>query len=166
MNHITWHEFFMTMVYIMAMKSKDESTKIGAIIVDGDEIIATGFNGIPRKINDAVERLERPEKYFWIEHAERNAIYNAAKKGFSVKDTTIYTNGIPCCECARAIVQSGIKRVVYDSEWEDYPYNKESNWSDSLDKSKKILKEGGVTLNYFNGKIIRSITKIKNGIIF
>src|SRR3990167_7197511 len=100
---ISWDESFMSMVYLVAMKSKDESTHVGAVVVGPDnEIKSTGYNSFVRKLNDHLTmRQERPEKYYWFEHAERNAIYNATLNGVSLKGCKIYTNGVPCMDCAR-----------------------------------------------------------------
>lgn len=113
-----WSEYFINIAEQVKLKSKDERTQIGAVIVGVDnEIVSTGYNSFPRGINDDIpERQERPEKYFWFEHAERNAIYNAARIGVSTLGTTMYmTCGISCADCARAIISAGIKKVVFRS---------------------------------------------------
>lgn len=109
----------MTLVYLVSTKSKDKTTHYGAVVVGPDnEVRSVGYNSFPRDINDDVlSRQERPEKYFWIEHAERNAINNAALVGIPLKGCKLYTNGIPCAECARSIIQSGIKEVIVDIRW-------------------------------------------------
>jgi dCMP deaminase len=77
------------------------------------EIRSTGYNSLPRGIRDDVpERLERPTKYLWMEHAERNAIYNAARCGTPLEGCTLYVEIMPCMDCARAIVQAGIREVI------------------------------------------------------
>lgn len=101
----------------VSQESKDRSTKVGCVIVnpENNTILSTGWNGFPRGIDDNVdERHERPAKYLWTEHAERNALYNAARNGISVEGATAYLNwgGYPCENCARGLVQSGIRRVV------------------------------------------------------
>lgn len=108
----------MDMIPLVAARSKDPNTKTGCIIVGPDhEIRTTGYNSFPRGIVDNVPmRLERPEKYFWIEHAERNAIYNAARVGVPLLDCTLYLNWLCCMDCARAIIQVGITHVVVDRE--------------------------------------------------
>ena len=110
-----WKEYFLGIAEQVKLKSKDESTQIGAVVVGEDrEVLSTGYNSFPRGLDDSLqERQERPEKYFWMEHAERNAIYNAARIGVSLKNSTIYlTSGLPCMDCARGIVNSGVK-IVY-----------------------------------------------------
>jgi dCMP deaminase len=95
--------------------SKDRSTKVGCVIVGVDnEVLSVGYNGFPRGADDDTEaRHERPEKYLWSEHSERNAIYNAARIGVSLKGATAYVTPLECCiDCARGLVQVGIKRIV------------------------------------------------------
>jgi len=122
MEKILWDDYFMTMVYLVAMRSKDSSTHIGAVIVDEFNIVRSmGYNSFVRGINDDVsERQQRPEKYFWFEHGERNAIYNA--RGQDLRGCRMYTNGMPCMDCSRGIVQVGIKEVIVDKKWDDGNY--------------------------------------------
>ena len=89
--NISWDDYFAGLLSQVAVKSKDPTTKIGALIVGPDrEIRSTGYNSFPRGLDDNVrERMERPEKYYWIEHAERNAIYNAARCGTTLKGCTV-----------------------------------------------------------------------------
>lgn len=127
-----WAERFIKMAEFVAQWSKDPGTKCGAVIVGEDnEVLATGFNGFPRGVaetkpvvvestNDTWveewlnERWDRPEKYEWVEHAERNAVYNAARNGVRLAGSTMYLNyAVECCsDCARAIIQAGIRKVV------------------------------------------------------
>ena len=112
---MNWDEYFIQIAEVVKLKSKDIHTHIGVVIVGHNhEIVSTGYNSFPRGINDDVpERQERPEKYFWFEHAERNAIYNAARIGVSTLGCTMYmTCAMPCVDCARAIINAGIVRVV------------------------------------------------------
>ena len=87
-----WKGYFLGIAEQVKLKSKDESTQIGAVVVGEDrEVLSTGYNSFPRGLDDSLkERQERPEKYFWMEHAERNAIYNAARIGVSLKNSTIF----------------------------------------------------------------------------
>jgi len=146
---MNWTEYFLNIAEQVKLKSKDESTQIGAIIVGLDnEVLSTGYNSFPRGLDDTLrERQERPEKYFWIEHAERNAIYNAARIGVSLKNSTIYlTSGLPCMDCARGIVNSGITTVWCKTECTTK--NKEK-WVESQTKSLKLLNECGVRVYYY-----------------
>ena len=99
-------------------RSKDPNTQIGCVIVGPNhEIRSTGYNSFPRGIRDDVpERLVRPTKYLWIEHAERNAICNAARACTATEGCTIYVEIMPCMDCARAIVQAGIVQAVVSGE--------------------------------------------------
>lgn len=114
MNVSTWDERFVTLAMHISGWSKDRGRRVGCVIADSDRIIrATGYNGFPRGIADGVdERHDRPQKYLWAEHAERNAIFQAAKIGVSLQGCTIYLPWFPCADCARAIVQAGITRLV------------------------------------------------------
>lgn len=146
---MNWTEYFLGIAEQVKLKSKDESTQIGAVIVGIDnEIISTGYNSFPRGLDDSLtERQERPEKYFWIEHAERNAIYNAARIGVSLKNSTIYlTSGLPCMDCARGIVNSGITKVYCKRVCTTK--NKEM-WEESQRKSLQLLGECGIDIIYY-----------------
>jgi dCMP deaminase len=122
-----WDEYFFKLVDDVATRSKDPNTQIGSVIVGPDhEIRTTGYNSFPRGIRDDVpERLVRPNKYRWIEHAERNAIANAARVGTATGGCSIYIKVLPCMECGRAIIQAGIKEVVINqaehSKYADTP---------------------------------------------
>jgi len=146
---MNWTEYFLKIAEVVKEKSKDESTKIGSVIVGkGGEIISTGYNSFPRGLDDnKPERQERPEKYFWFEHSERNAIYNAARVGVSTMDSTIYlTSGLPCCDCARAIINSGIKKVYCKRECTTINKDK---WVEQQTKSFLMLKECGVEVEFY-----------------
>jgi len=153
MSVISWDKLFMTMVYLVAMKSKDAQTHIGAVVVGPDhEIRSTGYNSFVRDLDDSLEtRQERPEKYFWFEHAERNAIYNATLMGVSLKNCTMYTNGIPCMDCGRAVVQSGIKHVVVDKWWDK---DNSAKWTESANRTLQMFKECEVAVKYYDGDFI------------
>jgi dCMP deaminase len=113
-----WDEYYLEICRVVALRSKDPHTQIGCVIVGpAHEIRSTGYNSLPRGIRDDVpERLERPTKYLWMEHAERNAIYNAARAGTATEGCTIYVEIMPCMDCARAVVQAGIIEVVVSAE--------------------------------------------------
>lgn len=150
---MNWHDYFFKMVFLVMEKSKDPSTKVGCVIVGPDnEIRSTGFNGFPRGVDETwASRWERPEKYHWIEHAERNAIYNAARMGISLKGCTLYQPGLPCSDCARGIVQSGITWVI--SRGRKMPTKTaKDKWDESQKIGQTILKEGGVTFMILHGE--------------
>lgn len=112
----TWDRTFLALAKEIAKRSKDPSTQVGAVIVGPDnEVRSLGYNCFPRGVDDgAPGRLERPLKYKWLEHGERNAIYNAARVGIPVKGCSMYISWLPCSDCARAIIQSGIDKLVVE----------------------------------------------------
>jgi dCMP deaminase len=101
-----WDEYYLNICQVVAARSKDPNTQIGCVIVGpAHEIRSTGYNSFPRGIRDDVpERLVRPAKYLWIEHAERNAICNAARAGTATEKCTLYVEIMPCMDCAREIL--------------------------------------------------------------
>jgi len=129
-----WDEYYLNICREVAARSKDPNTQVGCVIAGpAHEIRTTGYNSLPRGIRDDVpERLERPTKYLWMEHAERNAIYNAARCGTPLEGCTLYVEIMPCMDCGRALVQAGIREVVisgqrmsqYSSEYFDEHFQK------------------------------------------
>mgnify|MGYP005993783287 CR=1 FL=1 len=103
------------MAEMVASWSEDRSRKVGAVIVgSGNETVSVGFNGLPRRVDATIESRHAKtnnEKYFWFEHAERNAIYNAVRTGVRLEGTTMYCSSFPCADCSRAIIQAGIKKL-------------------------------------------------------
>lgn len=155
MNRQSWDEYFMGLCVEIAKRSKDRSTKVGAIIVGPDkEVRSTGYNGMPRGVNDEVEdRHERPKKYLYAEHAERNAIFNAARAGISTKGCTLYVTSIPeplpiCSDCARAIIQAGITQVIVGS------LTAPERWKDSVEAAKEMFHESGVIVRFMNESMV------------
>lgn len=141
-----WDTYFIDIADAVRRKSKDTSTQVGAVIVGHDkQIVSTGFNGFPRGIDETdPARWERPIKYQYVEHAERNAIYNAARTGVSLTGCTLYLVGmgppcVPCTECAKAVIQSGITRVV-GKAYKPLP----ESWNDDLEFASALMKEAGV----------------------
>lgn len=136
----------------IATDSPDRSTKVGCVITDQNgEIITRGYNRMPKGIDDTIDaRHERPIKYSWIEHAERNAIFDAARRGIALEGTTLYCGstlaGPPCAECCRALIEAGIKRVV-GSVGDDDPNTWEARWRDSMMVSIEMLKEAGIVFD-------------------
>lgn len=164
-----WDQFYMNMVYLISLKSKDESTKQGAIIVSPhNRVKSIGYNGLPRNINDNdPERNERPKKYLWFEHAERNAIYNAEQ---SLVGCTLYTNGCPCPRCARAIIQVGISRVIYDKEWHEKDMEvlrkNPNSWESGIFDSMEMLYESGIELKSIIIESFITPMRIRRGEVF
>lgn len=142
-----WDSRFMVMAKEVSAWSKDPSTKIGAITVGANRrILSTGYNGFPRGISDD-ERLEvREQKYELIVHAEMNTIYNATYNGVSLDGATLYVYGLPVCsDCAKGIIQVGIKRVVMRAN-----LIKQSKWTDSFKLTRKMFNESGVDFDFIH----------------
>lgn len=147
----TWDEWLMRGVYWAASKSKDKKTHIGALIVKDNRILSTGFNGLPAKVRDLDERLERPLKYLYVSHAERNAIYTAAKHGISTDGCVLYTNALPCSDCVKGIIQSGISEIVVHTQFNDYcKIISRPEWEKHAEISNVMLNESGVYVRSFD----------------
>lgn len=149
-NYLSWDEYFMGIALLSAQRSKDDATQVGSCIVNADnKILSVGYNGMPTGCHDDDMPWERDggaldTKYIYVCHAELNAILN--NDGGSLKGAKVYTTLFPCNECAKAIIQSGIKEVIYLSD-------KYSD-TDSVIASKKMFDMTGVTYRQYqsNGK--------------
>jgi dCMP deaminase len=117
MNRPTWDDTFIEMCGVLAKRSKDQSTKVGCVIVGPKhEIRSVGYNCFPRGLKDDTPEWQiRPTKYIYFEHAERNAVYNAARIGVPLEGCVCYIPGLPCSDCARGLLQCGIIEVVCGS---------------------------------------------------
>lgn len=116
MNRLSWNEYFIGVAQLAALRSRDINTQVGACIVNNNKIISTGYNGLPRTCDECGLPTNREgkwldTKYPYVVHAELNAILNAPTT--KLKNCKIYVTLFPCCECAKAILQSGIKEVYY-----------------------------------------------------
>jgi len=143
-----WIDYFVEIADVVRTKSKDKHTKVGAIIVGEDnEIVSTGYNSFPRGLNDNLsERFERPEKYYWMSHAEENAIVNAARIGVSTKNCKMFiVGGFPCTSCARKIINAGIKEIYVPSPSKDELKNKQK-WDEETSRSLQMFKENLLNL--------------------
>ena len=142
-DYITWDEYFMSIAKLSAMRSKDPSTQVGACIVGLDNrILSIGYNGTPNGFNDDIfpwnrEGANLDTKYPYVCHAELNAILNYRGSRKDLEDARIYVDLFPCNECAKAIIQSGIKEVIYLS---DKYASSENNIA-----SRRLFDECGVT---------------------
>ena len=150
-DELSWDELFILQATLIAQKSKDPSTKVGCVIVNDDNVIlSTGFNGFPRGIEeDWKDRWKRPEKYHWVEHAERNAIFNAARVGVSLNNSRAYLNWEPkpCADCTRALIQAGIKEVIGPNrKFAGVGAGKHY----SIEHAEQMLNEAGVRVRYFD----------------
>jgi len=141
-----WIDKYVELAKHIASWSKDSSKKIGAIIFDDNHsVLSTGYNGFARGCNDDVkERKIKPLKYKWTEHAERNAIYNAARTGVPLKDSTMVVVGLfTCTDCARAIIQSGVKRVICNKPDFTIPH-----WGEDFKIAHEMLQEAKIEMIY------------------
>lgn len=136
-------------VYLAASKSKDPRTKIGATLVRDNNIISTGFNGFPRYVSDTAERYnDRALKHEYVVHAEHNAVLQCAYHGTSAKGTTLYTQGIPCSGCTRAVIQAGVCRIVVHKQWPNLIHSEQ--WVKSISSSNVMLTEANVEIVWFD----------------
>ncbi|MBP3461263.1 MAG: dCMP deaminase family protein [Bacilli bacterium] len=146
-DYIDWDTYFMLVAKVSALRSKDPNTQVGACIIDDDKkIISCGYNGAPRGFNDDIMPWDRDgnflnTKYAYVCHAELNAILNS---NCDLRGTTIYVDLFPCNECAKAIIQSGIKKVIYLSD----KYNN----TDGNIVAKKMFDECGVVYEKYQEK--------------
>lgn len=153
-NYISWEEYFMAIAKLSSMRSKDPSTQVGACIVSNDNrILSIGYNGAPNGFSDeefpwAREGKNLDTKYPYVCHAELNAILNYRGSKKDLENAKIYVDLFPCNECAKAIIQSGIKEIIYKNDkYKD---------TDSVIVSKKMLDTCGVTYRQYipsNNKI-------------
>ena len=139
-DYLSWDEYFMGIAELSARRSKDPSTQVGACIVDdNNKIMSVGYNGMPKSCSDDEFPWDREggqleTKYFFVCHAELNAILNY--RGGSLEGSRIYATLFPCNECAKAIIQAGIKRIVYyDDKYAD---------TDGVKASKRMFESAGV----------------------
>lgn len=141
---LTWDELFMKMVYLMAEKSRDPRTKIGAVLVKDKRVISTAYNGFPARVNDLESRYKnREDKYKFVVHAEDNSILTASRFGISTVGSILYTNGVPCCECAKSVIQGGIEEVVIHHQWPDMTH---SIWLESTAVTRIMFHEANVKI--------------------
>lgn len=138
---------YLSIARVTASSSSDPQTHVGAVVVGPDlEIRSTGYNGLPRGFDDTVEeRLQAPEKYRWMVHAELNSILNAVRVGVSLKGCAMYVTLPPCFECAKAIIQTGISTVIVDEHLADIFRKNINEKQHNLKIAEKMLYEGKVT---------------------
>ena len=153
-NVLTWDEYFMGLAHLSALRSKDPNTHVGAAIVDENHrVVSVGYNGFPTGVSVDEFPWSREggvltSKYAFVVHAELNAILNSQR---SVRGCTIYVSLFPCNECAKAIIQSGIKKIVYESD--------KYNGVDTNIASKRMLKAAGVELVRISNTISIQVEK-------
>ena len=141
----TWGDRYLALAKHVSTWSKDPNTQVGAVVVGSKgQILAQGYNGFPRGIKDTPKRLnDRETKLKLVVHAEMNAIFNASYSGTSLDGATLYVYGLPICsECAKGIIQVGIKKVVISKTC----LEKSERWTESWKLSSQMFKEAGITV--------------------
>lgn len=149
-----------TLAYRLAESSPDNSSQNGAVLVDSSfNILCTAINEFPKNVKYTNERWERPLKYSYIEHAERNIVFKAAQLGIATKNTILYCPWFACADCGRAIIQAGIKEVVGHllSNQDEHNY-----WKDSIAIALNMFDESGVKYRWITEKI-GGIKILRNG---
>lgn len=172
----SWDKYFMDMAVLVASKSKDRSIGVGCVIVNkANSVLSTGYNGFPRGCYDcaddvkypqefnvdekrlAVEaRHDRPAKYKWTEHSERNAIYNAARHGIALNDSRIYLPWYPCMDCARAIIQAGVTEVICIK-----PDFNDERWGGDFRLVDEMFREVGMKVRYVDYPLLETVAQQK-----
>ena len=142
-----WDNRYLKLAKEIAQWSLDPSTKIGAVAVGAKgQVLSQGFNGFPRGIKDLETRLnDRETKYKFIVHGEMNMIYNATYNGVSLDQSTVYVYGLPVCsECAKGIIQVGVKRVVMNKQ------EITERWIESWERTKSFFDEVGIEYEFID----------------
>ena len=143
-SRLSWDEYFMFVAKLVAMRSDDPDTKVGAVIVKDNTIVATGYNGKPKGMKVIPwTKDEDPmkSKFTFVVHAEQNAILSAGRRGYLTEGATIFVTRHPCNECAKAVIQSGIKEVVYDALKHEERFD--------VQASRLMFEETGVSIRRF-----------------
>ena len=152
-SHLSWDEYFANIALLAALRSKDKNTKVGCVIVSKDhKILGTGYNGLPTGIdesvfpttNDKVHNSYDKTKYAYVTHAELNAILNTSI--YDISGSRLYCTLFPCCECAKSILQKGIKEVIYLSD----VHHDEPEYI----ASRKLFEVAGVITRQYSGRIL------------
>lgn len=142
---MTWDKYFILLAQAAARKSKDPSTKVGAVVVDGENIVrSTGFNGFPRRVPDLEEDyLDREVKYRMVLHAEENALLAAARVGVPLQGCKLYCSLHPCFQCAKRIIQCGIVEVRFPvpTVEDDDAYRR---WFQDMADARELMGRAGV----------------------
>jgi dCMP deaminase len=135
---------FQDALWRVARASKDTGAKVGALIVRNGTLVVGACNEPPIGVVETEERRTRPAKYLFTEHAERNAVLLAARYGHKTQGCVMYQTWFPCADCARAIIQSGIVRIVCQ-----VPDLSNSRWGDSFAASLAMLTEAEISIHYY-----------------
>jgi len=152
-----WKEL-LKIAYLEAQKSTNPSTQNGAILVDEeDKVILSSFNSFPDRVVETKERQVKPLRYKFSVHAERNVLYRAARLGVKTEGFIMVCPWAACTDCAQAIIQAGIKKLVVHKQALD----RSGSWKDDIDFAFKILREAGVEIIVYDGEI--GVGKILRG---
>ena len=152
------NQVYLKQAYIYASNSIDPSTQNGAVLLHPLRGIVLGAcNELPERIKETPDRWKRPEKYCYVEHAERNAIYRCALKGFSTAGLYMYCPWWCCAECARGIVQSGISKFVGHHLMYELATNR---WKESIDRGLELMTAAGIDVVNWDGRIERKDIKV------
>lgn len=158
-SNVSWDELFMRHVYLIATKSKDPRTKIGAVLVKNGIIISEGYNGFARGVKDYEERyLNRELKYKFVVHGEANAVLNAVRHGINTSGSACYTQGLPCHDCMKTLIQAGVVEVIIHTLW---PSIKGGPWEESHSISKQMCTEAGIIVRAMGQPL--GVTAYSNG---
>jgi dCMP deaminase len=135
------------LTYAISQFSKDPDKKVGSIFLHPKtfQILSTGYNGFPRKVNETNKRWKKPEKYKWVVHSEQNGIYNATLNGVKLKNSILFTTKFPCNDCAKGLIQAGIKQIYTYK-----PNLKHKTWGESMKISLKMFKETNIIIHYLD----------------
>lgn len=138
-----WHQRYMGLCDLVGSWSEDPRKQVGACVIRDNRVVSVGFNGLPTGVIATEERLQnRDIKLMFFEHAERNALYTAGKMGHTLDGAIMYCNWFPCNDCARGIIQSGIKTLV------TYAPEVNSRWYEQMLIGETMMKEAGINLIY------------------
>ena len=141
-----WDRRFLRIAEEVRLWSKDPGTKVGCVLVNERRIISTGYNGFPQTISDDLERyIDREYKLSVTVHAEKNAILNAAKNGTKVEGSTLYVTFPPCSQCASAVIQAGVAKVVCPD-----PATAPERWRSNFIAANNLFYEAGVKVLYYS----------------
>ena len=145
--HLTkWDLRFLKIAHEVQSWSKDPSTKCGCVLVKDRRVIATGYNGFPANISDSLDRYQNREfKLAAVVHAEKNALFNAAKNGSTTEGCTAYVTWPPCSQCASALIQAGVSKVICPRV-----STTPERWKDNFVLAGNLLYEAGVTVMYYS----------------
>lgn len=149
-TRISWDECFMGLARLTSLRSKDPHTQVGACIVDGEhKVVSIGYNGMPTGLDETRLSWNRGEgldsKYLYVCHAEMNALLNT-RNGAALKGCTLYVTLFPCNECAKALIQTGIREVVYEND----PYKDRLLWQ----ASRRLFELAGIKVRKYEGRTL------------